>query len=228
MTANNNRDIITLINEVKTLIKLYLADISVLGDPQSDNSKISLLPQERQIKILKHKLADDRRRSLGAGMIINKILCENNANVNSIHYGSNGKPYADNIFFNVAHSGKFAFGISSDKEVGCDVEIIKNAHLDIAKRFFTESEYNYISKSENSSNAFYKLWTIKESYIKLSGEGLRTPLNSFEINISDNDISITENNIAKDCFVTQFEFDDHSFAICSYEQPPRKIEFNYV
>lgn len=228
MTANNNRDIITLINEVKTLIKLYLADISVLGDPQSDNSKISLLPQERQIKILKHKLADDRRRSLGAGMIINKILCENNANVNSIHYGSNGKPYADNIFFNVAHSGKFAFGVSSDKEVGCDVEIIKNAHLDIAKRFFTESEYNYISKSENSSNAFYKLWTIKESYIKLSGEGLRTPLNSFEINISDNDIYITENNIAKDCFVTQFEFDDHSFAICSYEQPPRKIEFNYV
>lgn len=228
MTANKNRDIITLINEVKTLIKLYLADISVLGDPQSDNSKISLLPQERQIKILKHKLADDRRRSLGAGMIINKILYENNVDVNSIHYGSNGKPYADNIFFNVAHSGKFAFGISSDKEIGCDVEIIKNAHLDIAKRVFTESEYNYISKSENSSNTFYKLWTIKESYIKLSGEGLRTPLNSFEINISDNDISITENNIAKDCFVTQFEFDNHSFAICSYEQPPRKIEFNYV
>ena len=228
MTANKNRDIITLINEVKTLIKLYLADISVLGDPQSDNSRISLLPQERQIKILKHKLADDRRRSLGAGMIINKILYENNVDVNSIHYGSNGKPYADNIFFNVAHSGKFAFGVSSDKEVGCDVEIIKNAHLDIAKRFFTESEYNYISKSENSSNTFYKLWTIKESYIKLSGEGLRTPLNSFEINISDNDISITENNIAKDCSVTQFEFDNHSFAICSYEQPPRKIEFNYV
>lgn len=228
MTANNNRDIITLINEVKTLIKLYLADISVLGDPQSDKSKISLLPQERQIKILKHKLADDRRRSLGAGMIINKILYENNTDVNSIHYGSNGKPYADNIFFNVAHSGKFAFGISSDKEIGCDVEIIKNAHLDIAKRVFTESEYNYISKSENSSNTFYKLWTIKESYIKLSGEGLRTPLNSFEIKISDNDISITENNIAKDCFVTQFEFDNHSFAICSYEQPPRKIEFNYV
>jgi len=228
LTANKNRDIITLINEVKTLIKLYLADISALGDPQSDNSKISLLPQERQIKILKHKLADDRKRSLGAGMIINKILYKNNVDVNSIHYGSNGKPYADNIFFNVAHSGKFAFGVSSDKEVGCDVEIIKNEHLDIAKRFFTESEYNYIFNSENSSNTFYKLWSIKESYIKLSGEGLRTPLNSFEINISDNDISITENNIAKDCFVTQFEFDDHSFAICSYEQPPRIIEFNYV
>ena len=228
MTANKNRDIITLINEVKTLIKLYLADISVLGDPQSDNSKISLLPQERQIKILKHKLADDRRLSLGAGMIINKILYENNVDVNSIHYGSNGKPYADNIFFNVAHSGKFTFGVSSDKEVGCDVEIIKNAHLDIAKRFFTESEYNYITHSENTSNAFYKLWTIKESYIKQSGKGLRTPLNSFEININKDTITVSENNKEKNCYITHFEFKNHSFAICSMEEPPLEIEFNYL
>ena len=210
------------------MIKLYLADISVLYDPLNDNGKISLLPQERQIKILRYKLADDRKRSLGAGLIINKILNENNIDINSIYYGSNGKPYVDKIFFNAAHSGNFAFGVSSDKEIGCDVEIIKKPRLDVAKRFFTENEYNYIIHSENTSNTFYKLWTIKESYIKQSGEGLRTPLNSFEINISDNDISITENNIAKDCFVTQFEFDNHSFAICSYEQPPRKIEFNYV
>lgn len=228
MTANKNRDIITLINEVKTLIKLYLADISVLGDPQSDNSKISLLPQERQIKILKHKLADDRRRSLGAGMIINKILYENNVDVNSIHYGSNGKPYVDKIFFNAAHSGNFAFGVSSDKKIGCDVEIIKKPRLDVAKRFFTENEYNYITHSENTSNAFYKLWTIKESYIKQSGEGLRIPLNSFEININKDTITVSENNTKKNCYITHFEFKNHSFAICSYEQPPRKIEFNYV
>ena len=210
------------------MIKLYLADISALGDPQSDNSKISLLPQERQIKILKHKLADDRRRSLGAGLIINKILNENNIDINSIYYGSNGKPYADNIFFNVAHSGKFAFGVSSDKEVGCDVEIIKNAHLDIAKRFFTESEYNYITHSENTSNAFDKLWTIKESYIKQSGEGLRIPLNSFKININKDTITVSENNTKKNCYITHFEFKNHSFAICSMEEPPLKIEFNYL
>ena len=210
------------------MIKLYLADISVLCDPLNDNGKISLLPQERQIKILRYKLADDRKRSLGAGLIINKILNENNIDINSINYGNNGKPYADNIFFNVAHSGKFAFGVSSDKEVGCDVEIIKNAHLDIAKRFFTESEYNYISKSENSSNTFYKLWTIKESYIKLSGEGLRTPLNSFEININKDTITILENNKEKNCYITHFEFKNHSFAICSMEEPPLEIEFNYL
>lgn len=156
------------------MIKLYLADISVLCDPLNDNGKISLLPKERQIKILRYKLADDRKRSLGAGLIINKILNENNIDINSIYYGSNGKPYVDKIFFNAAHSGNFAFGVSSDKEIGCDVEIIKKPRLDVAKRFFTENEYNYIIHSENTSNEFYKLWTIKESYIKQSGKGLRT------------------------------------------------------
>lgn len=207
------------------MIRLYLADISALYDPLYDSSKISLLPIERQNKILKYKLADDRKRSLAAGMIMDKILIENNIPANSIYYGSNGKPYADGIFFNVAHSGNCAFGVSSDCEIGCDVEIIKQAHLDIAKRFFTESEYNYISDSENKDNIFFKLWTIKESYIKFTGEGLRTPLNSFEIQVNDDNISIIENSKKKSCFVTHFEFNYHSFAICSTEQPPREIEF---
>lgn len=207
------------------MIRLYLADISALYDPLYDSSKISLLPIERQNKILKYKLADDRKRSLAAGLIMDKILIENNIPVNSIYYGSNGKPYAEGIFFNVAHSGNYAFGVSSDYEIGCDVEIIKQAHLDIAKRFFTAQEYIYISDSENKDNIFFKLWTIKESYIKFTGEGLRTPLNSFEIQISDDNISIIENSKKKSCFVTHFEYKNHSFAICSTEQPPREIEF---
>lgn len=207
------------------MIKLYLADISALCDPLEDSTILDTLPPKRQEKVLKYKLADDRKRCVGAGLIINKILCENNIDINSIRYGSNGKPYAEGIYFNAAHSANFAFGVSSEKEIGCDVEIIKKPHLDIAKRFFTQNEFDYISYSENTSTAFYRLWTIKESYIKLSGEGLRTPLNSFEINIEGNNISISEKGIKKDCYITQFEFKNHSFAICSLEQPPSKIEF---
>lgn len=207
------------------MIRLYLADISALCDPAEDKSKISLLPARRQNKILKYKLEDDRKRSLAAGLIMNKILIDNNISANSIYYGSNGKPYAEGIFFNAAHSGNYAFGVSSDSEIGCDVEIIKQAHLDIAKRFFTAQEYIYISDSENKDNIFFKLWTIKESYIKFTGEGLRTPLNSFEIQISSDNISIIENSKKKSCFVTHFEYKNHSFAICSTEQPPIEIEF---
>ena len=77
-------------------------------------------------------------------------------------------------------------------------------------------------------NAFYKLWTIKESYIKQSGKGLRTPLNSFEVNINKDTITVSENNTKKNCYITHFEFKNHSFAICSMEEPPLEIEFNYL
>lgn len=210
------------------MIKLYLADISMLNDPLIDKSKISILPIKRQNKILKYNIENDRKRSLGAGLIIDKILLDNNINANSIHFGSNGKPYADNIFFNVAHSGNFAFGVSSKNDIGCDIEIIKKPHLNIAKRFFTENEYNYILNSKNDTSSFYKIWTIKESYIKFTGDGLRTPLNSFEINFSNNEIYITESNKKVPCFITQFKFKNHSFAICSTEKPAQKIEFIYI
>ncbi len=60
---------------------------------------------------------------------------------------------------------------------------------------------------KNTSNAFYKLWTIKESYIKQSGEGLRTPLNSFEININKDTITVSENNTKKKIAISPtFEF----------------------
>lgn len=210
------------------MIKLYLNDISSLQDPLIDKSKISVLPLERQNKILKYKLENDRKRSLGAGLIINKILLENNIEENSIRYTDNGKPYTDNIYFNIAHSGNFAFGVSSQESIGCDVEIINKAHTEIAKKHFTKKEYNYLLNSKDSLSAFYKIWTIKESYIKFTGNGLRTPLNSFEINFSDSEIYITENSKKAPCFITHFEFKKHSFAICSAEKPSQKIKFIYI
>ena len=207
------------------MIKLYLADISTLCDPIENMKIIADLPPSRRDKILKYKLLNDRKRSLAAGLIINKILSENNIPPCSLYYGCNGKPYADGIFFNVSHSGSYAFGVSSDYEVGCDVEIIDKPHFDIAKRFFTENECNYISNSENKVSAFYKLWTIKESYLKLSGKGLKAPLNSFEIQFDTGRSLIIKDNKTEPCFATHLEFNGHSFAICSIEQPPQEIKF---
>lgn len=104
---------------------------------------------------------------------------------------------------------------------------LKSLALTLQKDFSTENDTLYYS-SGNTSNAFYKLWTIKESYIKQSGEGLRTPLNSFEININKDTITVSENNTKKNCHITHFEFKNHSFAICSMEEPPLEIEFNYL
>ena len=67
----------------------------------------------------------------------------------------------------------------------------------VAYRFFTKDEIDYISDGLECSDEdvrFYKIWTMKEAYIKMTGKGLSTRLDSFsvhpdELRISDSNMS---------------------------------------
>ena len=50
---------------------------------------------------------------------------------------------------------------------------------DIAKRFFTSAENEFINLSSDKRLAFFEIWTKKEAYLKQIGTGLKTPLDSF-------------------------------------------------
>lgn len=87
-----------------------------------------------------------------------------------------GKPYVENVdnaYFNVTHSRGYVACIVSDKPCG----------IDIAKRFFSKSEYEYISDcpKEQGKRRFYEIWTAKEAYSKYEGKGLGIGLGSFEV-----------------------------------------------
>ena len=71
-----------------------------------------------------------------------------------------------------------------DCEIGVDIEIVGREAdvLDIAKRSFSSSEVADIfrlSNVEDRINRFYDYWTLKESYIKATGLGLKIPLDQF-------------------------------------------------
>lgn len=97
---------------------------------------LELVGTERRKKVIWYRMPDDRKRSLAAGLIIRKILNENRVSEDSLKYSENGKPFADNLFFNVSHAGDYVVGVSSDREVGCDIEKIVDAPLEVADRFF--------------------------------------------------------------------------------------------
>lgn len=97
----------------------------------------------------------------------------------------NGKPYFEGnpVYFNISHSfDKVVVAIFRDR-VGVDIEIIRENKEKIARRFFHEKEWEYLSKIsiENYPREFTKIWTKKESYIKMTGEGFKRPLNSFNV-----------------------------------------------
>ena len=99
----------------------------------------------------------------------------------SYYYGKNGKPYLKNgdVFFSISHSGKYVICCISESEIGCDVQTVEKYNPRIAERFFTESEKLFLQKSENPSEDFTRLWAMKESVLKKTGEGITGGLNTF-------------------------------------------------
>lgn len=93
-------------------------------------------------------------------------------------YDAYGKPdFADaNWHFNLSHSGKYVCLVIDKYPVGVDIQQmrpLKNYHL--AERFFAERELAKIEACADEAEkveCFYDIWVKKESYAKLTGEGI--------------------------------------------------------
>jgi 4'-phosphopantetheinyl transferase len=87
----------------------------------------------------------------------------------------NGKPFFENadLHFNLSHSGAAIVAAFSSRPVGIDIESFGRCRdfLSIARRFFHPEEADAIAASRDEGD-FLRLWTAKESMLKLSGEGL--------------------------------------------------------
>jgi 4'-phosphopantetheinyl transferase len=110
--------------------------------------------------------------------------------------GAQGKPYLARTAtghpprFNVAHSGDHALiGMSAEADVGVDIEVVRDAAatLPIADRFFSAGESAAIRllPEDQRQLAFFRLWTLKEAFVKAVGAGLSHPLNAFEVTTNE-------------------------------------------
>lgn len=101
--------------------------------------------------------------------------------------GEHGKPYLKDfphIHYNISHTdGMVACGIG-DKELGIDVERIRPFRNNILRRVFSDAERLRMEElpEEEHSQYFFRIWTLKESYLKAVGWGITVPLTgiSFE------------------------------------------------
>lgn len=178
------------------MTKVFIDDISSIKNKEDFSEILETLPSLRKNKVLSHKFDSDRLLSLLAGKLLHDGLKEFGLENydQKVVLEENGKPYipGNPVYFSISHSGTKAMVVISDSEVGCDIQIIKSEDTSLATRFFTESECREILNSDNESLTFYKMWTLKESFMKLTGKGLSLGLK----NIHVDNCKINDNNYA--------------------------------
>ncbi|OCG21091.1 hypothetical protein A9G11_09145 [Gilliamella sp. wkB108] len=92
--------------------------------------------------------------------------------------GDNSRPcFVDRNLpdFNISHSNNsIAVAISLEGKVGVDIEVDRERknYLNVAKNFFAENEYQWMIKQTDTLAAFWQLWTLKESALKLYAKGV--------------------------------------------------------
>jgi 4'-phosphopantetheinyl transferase len=192
---------------------------------------LSLLPYERQARIKRFRFYKDAQRSLLGDILARYLICTRiNEKNHALEFDKNeyGKPHLvsfPDINFNITHSGDWVACAIDGKVVGIDVETIRPIDFKIAERFFSKDEVSDLFRQPEDErlNYFYKLWTLKESYIKAEGMGLSIPLGSFSMKISPDSILVeTEGKIENYAFA-QFKLDEtHMFALCSHS-----LDYNF-
>jgi len=171
--------------------RIYMLDMTLPEEKISDGlfKEAQCLSQQRQKKIRALRFGKDRLLSLGAGILL-KIGLERygiSEREAVICLGEHGKPYLrdyPNLHFNLSHSGSMVMAAFSDVPVGCDVEKIGEARLPVAHRFFAPEELKRLEQAppgEERNRLFFRFWTLKESVLKATGNGMTLPMDSFTI-----------------------------------------------
>ena len=161
------------------MLKLYIRPVC-FQRPEEEENSLSLLVESRREKVRtikgKENRRDPLRRVFCSGICCGRTdpLCRR-----IFWAGGHGKPRLkkDGVFFNLSHAGAYAVGALSDVPVGVDVEQQNRfwqeaRNQKLAKRILTEAEWNWWKDAGDDPQELLRFWTRKESYVKMTGEGM--------------------------------------------------------
>lgn len=145
----------------------------------------SLMPLERKRRASRFRFERDKNLCVLAYWLLMYGLRKEYGIITApaLSYEAGGKPFLsdyDRIYFNISHCGAgVACAISNDK-VGIDIQETVPYDDGIAKQVCTKIELAMLANGTSPKRLFCELWTIKESCVKLSGDGLTQPLNEID------------------------------------------------
>ena len=197
------------------MVYTYYIDVTQFEDRNLYQEKLRLLSLCRQRRTARLKLEKDRQRSLGAGLALDHALRIYGPGLRERDmeyvFGEWGKPsFRDypEIHFSLSHSGDYALCSIGECPVGNDIERIRPGKLKVAERFYTDQELEFLyRRQEDAENIqkvcvedvkghsgideeevmkrMFRMWTMKESFLKVTGRGMSLPLNDFSVVVEE-------------------------------------------
>jgi 4'-phosphopantetheinyl transferase len=196
-------------------MNVYLQDVTFLPDPKDNKAMLSKIPAWRREKILSFLRPGDRKLSLGAWQLLEKALELNGALAEDVTIDKNGKLQCGNLNFNLSHSVDMVLCVVGDAPIGCDIEKVVDAPFEVAEHYFKPKERRYIAEGSNDNEKcrrFFRLWTMKESYLKMTGSGMSVSLSHIEVDL--NTFTLLYDNIPQPCNLQSFSLGNYEISIC--------------
>ncbi|MFR6582447.1 MAG: 4'-phosphopantetheinyl transferase family protein [Ruminococcus sp.] len=131
------------------------------------------LPVARREYVQHFKLPEDQKRSALAWLLLRYGLKQEYGfrEVPDFQRTTSGKPFfrGENMpFFNLSHSGNFVGCALHDREIGLDIQTLTEPRESLIRRVCTQEELIFLKSPQD----FCRIWAMKESAVKLTGEGI--------------------------------------------------------
>ena len=205
--------------------KTYYLNIAFLRSEKAIATYIDKVSSERKQRIETTKRAETKAALLGAGLLLNEVLQKSfGLSDTELTVNEYGKPSLKNnpdLHFNLSHSGDIAILTVSDTPCGVDIESTARPHeaMGVANRFFSRNEYAAMMLSANPNEAFCRLWTLRESYVKMRGKGFAIGLSTLKCDFHRGVCTIYQDHLPQsDAFFKEFrDIPGYRVSVCTNE-----------
>lgn len=168
-------------------VYLYVLNIKNIVSVNEVRYFIHIISEDRRERINRLLFVKNKIQSLFAEIILRYALWEQyklsdlELKFEQLEYGKPSLANYKEIHFNLSHSRDWVLCGVGDIPIGIDVKKIKYRKILLNNRVYTKEETDFIFTYpiEDRPNIFYKIWALKERYVKNIGKELSISLDSF-------------------------------------------------
>ncbi len=138
-------------------------------------------------------------------------------------YGENGKPILECASMSLSHSSGTAMAAVAQLAVGVDIERKRRVSWRAAKRIMNAKEYeDFISLPDEDKNCrLLEVWTAKESFLKLTGEGIAAGLDKLHYDREKDEVR--RETTGECAFAARFDSEALCACSCSFNKAEPKL-----